>query len=88
VSRNSWDSAFCVVTFATVVSKVTGMQEKQNHPKVSSSMLRNLPSDINRIIKEEQIRLEFAEGLVLKRPEVYYRIIREWKDLKLQLTNK
>jgi hypothetical protein len=57
------------------------MQEIQQQ-KACTSMLRNLPSDIRRIIKEEQIRLEFIEGLILKRSEVYYRIIREWKITK------
>lgn len=72
-------------TFATFETNLNSefMQESNNqHNKACSSMLRNLPSDISRIVKEEQIRLEFNDGLVLKRPEVYYRIIREWKDLK------
>lgn len=42
--------------------------------------LKNLPLDIHNIIIEEQTRLEVQEGFKLKRQEVYYRIIREWKE--------
>ena len=40
--------------------------------------LKNLPEDVRKIVREEQLRLELEEGIKLKREEVYYRIVREW----------
>ena len=47
-----------------------------------TTLLRNLPKDIDEIVRKEQARLEFDEGLKLKKEQVYYRILREWSKLQ------
>jgi hypothetical protein len=49
-------------------------------------LLKNLPSDVNDIIRKEQLRLELHENERLKKEHVVYKIVREW--LKLYKTNK
>jgi len=44
--------------------------------------LKNLPDDVKKIVRKEQVRLEVEESLLLKREEVYYRIVREWEKMK------
>jgi hypothetical protein len=56
------------------------MAKALNHKKTFP--LKNLPVDIDKIIKTEQTRLEVENNLVLKREEVYYRIVREWQQNK------
>ena len=46
--------------------------------------LKNLPLDINLIVRKEQIRLEIEEGIKLKKEQVYYNIVREWYEVKKQ----
>ena len=42
--------------------------------------LRNAPADVEDIIRKEQLRLEMKEDLRLKKPEVVYKILREWQQ--------
>lgn len=44
--------------------------------------LRDLPNDVNAIIRKEQLRIELQEDERLKKEHVVYRIIREWFNLK------
>lgn len=53
--------------------------------------LSNIPVSINKLIRKEQIRLELHEDLNLKKPEIVYRMIRDWyrlKTIEAELTNK
>lgn len=44
--------------------------------------LRDLPTDVNKIIRAEQLRLELEKNKKLKKDHVVYRIIREWYHAK------
>jgi hypothetical protein len=57
------------------------MAKNETHKKTFP--LKNLPVDIEHIIKTEQTRLECEENLILKREQVYYRLIREWNKSKI-----
>lgn len=56
------------------------MAKDETHKKTFP--LKNLPVDVEKIIKREQTRLEVENDLVFKREEVYYRIVREWENSK------
>lgn len=45
-------------------------------------LLKNLPSDVNDIIRKEQLRLELHENERLKKEHVVYKIVREWLSAK------
>lgn len=40
--------------------------------------LKNLPEEVDKIVRDEQLRLELFDNLKLKKEEVYYRIVRDW----------
>jgi len=50
--------------------------------QVVSILLKDAPADVNKIVNEEQLRLEYLEKQELKKPHVVYMIIREWFRLK------
>lgn len=41
-------------------------------------LLKDLPPDVNDIIRKEQLRLELMDNQRLKKEHVVYRIVREW----------
>ena len=45
-------------------------------------LLRNIPTDVDRLIDKEQLRLSLHEDLKLKKPEVVYRMLKEWYKSK------
>lgn len=50
--------------------------------QIVTMILQKMPPDVNRIIRNEQLRLELNEKQDLKKPHVVYKIVREWKELK------
>lgn len=44
--------------------------------------LKDLPIDVDLIVRKEQVRIELDEGKKLKKEHVYYNIVREWSKLK------
>lgn len=54
------------------------MELSHPHERKKTFPLKNLPADVEKIVREEQLRLELNSGIQLKRQEVYYRIVREW----------
>ncbi|HRH60148.1 MAG TPA: hypothetical protein PL045_06230 [Chitinophagaceae bacterium] len=52
------------------------MSEKKTLP------LKNLPDDVDELIRKEQLRLELFDGKALKKPEVVFHMLREWLKLK------
>jgi len=54
--------------------------------EIVSMFLEKMPPDVNKIIRNEQLRLELHEKQDLKKPYVIYKIVREWfsfrKDTK------
>ena len=44
--------------------------------------LKDLPIDVDLIVRKEQVRIELEEGKKLKKEHVYYQIVREWSKLQ------
>jgi hypothetical protein len=50
--------------------------------KLITLPLVDLPTDVNKIIRNEQLRIELHEEKKLKKEHVVFKIVREWNFLK------
>jgi hypothetical protein len=57
-------------------------KQKFEQKKTKTLPLKNIPSDVHKTIKQEQLRLELHDDTSLTVEGTVYRMIREWRQLK------
>ncbi len=65
--------------------KIISMNDKEIKQPIDSIqyastnvLLKNVPAEVNKLIRKEQLRLEVDEGVKLKKPAVAIQMLEQW----------